>query len=133
LKILVSVVFCFISLVSTIAKAEVGDTTIIDAIGIKPNSSEAVLLLHQMRPWNIESEGLLEKKLDFYQTAIRSGALEKKRPETSGKVFRVIVIYAELPTEDALRLLSKTKASMLESQIILRWGFQKQIPELVAP
>jgi len=133
MKILSSIILCLACFVSTIARAEVGETTVIDAIGTKPNSSEAVLLLHQMRPWNKDVLELFVKKLDFYQTVIRSGALEKQRPDLNGKNFRIVVIYAEQPTEDAAQLLTKTQSSMLEQQIILRWGFQKQIPELVSP
>lgn len=132
MKILAVIIFCLSLLASTMAKAEVGDTTVIDAIGTKPDSSEVVLLLHQMRPWNTESQGLLVKKLDFYQTAIRSGTLEKQRPELSGKTFRIVVIYGAAPTEDAVQLLSSTKSSMSKSQILLRWGSQEQIPEMVA-
>ena len=119
-------------MVATIARAEVGDATVIDAIGTKPGLSEAILLLHQMRPWNTESKGLLVKKLDFYQTAILSGALEKQRPELNGKTFRIVVIYLEPLTEDAVQLLFDTKSSMMERHIALRWGFQKQIAELAA-
>jgi hypothetical protein len=119
-------------LLSTKAIAEVGDTTVIDVIGTKPNSSEAVLLLHQMRQWNLESRNLLEKKLEFYETVIRTGALAKQRPDTSGKNFRVVVIYADSPPEDALELLSKTKMRMFENKIILRWGRQQDITKLVS-
>lgn len=70
MKKLISIVLSVMLLLSTNAIAEVGDTTVIDVIGTKPDSSEAVLLLHQMRPWNVESRNLLEKKLEFYETPL---------------------------------------------------------------
>lgn len=132
MKKLISIVLSVMLLLSTNAIAEVGDTTVIDVIGTKPDSSEAVLLLHQMRPWNVESRNLLEKKLEFYETVIRTGALTKQRPDTSGKNFRVVVIYADSPPEDALELLSKTKTRMFENKIVLRWGRQQDIAKLVS-
>jgi hypothetical protein len=121
------------SLVVTVANAEVGDTNVIDVIGTKPNSTEAVLLLHQMRPWNADSYGLLKKKLEFYETVILSGALARKRPDTNGKTFRIVVIYVELPPDDALQLLAQTKGRMFDNQIDLRWGLQQEIVKLVSP
>jgi homospermidine synthase len=115
------------------ANAEVGDTNVIDVIGTKPNSSEAVLLLHQMRPWNADSYELLKKKLEFYETVIVSGALARQRPDTNGKTFRIVVIYAELPPDDALQLLTQTKGRMFDSQVVLRWGLQQELVKLVAP
>jgi hypothetical protein len=129
---LILIVLSAMLLLSIKAIAEVGDTNVIDVIGTKPNSSEAVLLLNQMRPWNVESRNLLAKKLEFYETVIRTGTLAKQRPDTSGKNFRVIVVYADAPPEDALELLSKTKTRMFENQIILRWGRQQDIAKLVS-
>ena len=131
MKKLISILVSATLLLSANAIAEVGDTTVIDLIATKPNSSDAVLLLHQMRTWNDESRNLLEKKLEFYETVIRTGELAKQRPNTSGKNFSIMVIYASAPPEDALYLLSKIQKRMLENQIILRWGSQQDISKLM--
>lgn len=132
MKTLMSIVFHVMLLLSADAIAEVGDTTVIDMIATKPNSPDAVLMLHQMRTWNDESRNFLQNKLAFYETVIRTGALARQQPRVSGKHFTIMVVYASVPPEEILELLSITKARMLENQIVLHWGTQPDIAKLMA-
>ena len=116
--------------VSFPAISEVGETTVIDAIASKPDKSRALLLLHQMRPWNTESVELLRKKLAFYSTAISTKSLVQQRPKLDGKELRVVVLYNEVPTSEAETLLSSSKAEFQAMGASIVWGLNQQLIEL---
>lgn len=112
------------------AISEVGETNVIDAIASKPDKSRALLLLHQMRPWNIESIELLRKKLAFYATAISTKSLIQQRPQLEGKELRVVVLYSDAPTTEAETFLSNSKAEFMAMGASLVWGPRHQLIEL---
>lgn len=112
------------------AISEVGETNVIDAIATKPDKSRALLLLHQMRPWSSDSVELLRKKLAFYATAISSKSLVQQRPELEGKEFRVVVLYAHTPPNEAEALLSNSKTEFQAIGASLVWGPRQQLLEL---
>lgn len=112
------------------AVAEVGESNIIDAIASKPDKSHALLLLHQMRPWNSETVELLRKKLAFYFTAISTKSLVRQRPQLEGKDLRVVVLYDELPTTEGEALLSNSKTQFKSVGAPLVWGLSQQLIEL---
>lgn len=112
------------------AFSEVGETNVIDAIASKPDKSHALLLLHQMRPWNTESVELLRKKLAFYSAVINTKSLVQQRPQLDGKKLRVVVLYDEVPTSEAETLLSSSKAEFQAMGASIVWGLNNQLIEL---
>lgn len=110
--------------------SEVGETNVIDAIATKPGSEKALLLLHQLRPWNPESVELLRKKLAFYSEAIKSKALIEQHPQLRGKQVRVVVLCDAAPSTEAQGLLAASKTDFQSLGASLVWGTQKQLIEL---
>lgn len=116
--------------VSYPAMSEVGETNVIDAIASKPDKSHALLLLHQMRPWDTESVELLRKKLAFYSAAISTKSLVQQRPQLNGKKLRVVVLYDEVPTTEAETLFASSKTEFQAMGASLVWGLGQQLIEL---
>jgi hypothetical protein len=117
-------------LLITLAYAEVGETDVIDAVASKPDSTVAVLLLHQGRKWDAMSEDLLEKKLAFYRLVITSGQLTKQMPALQGKKPRVIVVYKRKPETEFEAKLAEHQAALAKDNIELLWGNQEEVTTL---
>ena len=130
MKILRAVIATIALVASFPAISEVGETDVIDAIASRPDKSRALLLLHQMRPWNAESIELLRKKLGFYSAVISTKSLVQQRPQLKGKELRVVVLYIETPTSEAEALLSSSSTEFQTLGASLVWGGQQQLNEL---
>ncbi|WP_230969572.1 DUF6572 domain-containing protein [Nitrogeniibacter aestuarii] len=117
-------------LVAFPAISEVGETDVIDAIATKPGNHRALLLLHQQRPWSTTSVELLRKKLAFYSAAISTKSLVKQHSQLNEKELRVVVLYSESPTPDAVKLLQTAKTEFQSFGASLVWGTRQQLGEL---
>ncbi|MFZ6751325.1 DUF6572 domain-containing protein [Undibacterium sp. Ren11W] len=130
MKIILILAACLFSLLTLSAHAEVGQTNVIDAIATKPDQQEALLLLHQSRPWNEESIELLNKKIAFYALAISSESLVKQKPELQGKKMKIIVIYTKAPPSIVEDRLNELKSIFYKEHVVFVWGEQKDLATL---
>lgn len=130
MKILPILLLCLSFISAPAVHAEVGQTNIIDAIATKPGLDEAILLLHQARPWNEESIELFNKKVAFYALALSSGSLIKQKPELQGKPMRIIVLYSETPPLVVADRLKELKDTFSKTNVSFIWGEQKDIAVL---
>lgn len=130
MKLYRSLVFCAALFACFSTHAEVGDTDVIDIVASKPELKRVSLVLFQARPWDDESSGLFDKKVQFYSFAISSKALVQQDPSLKDKPFRIIVIYQEAPPATIAGHLDELKASFAKNDVDFVWGGQDDLLDL---
>lgn len=89
------------------------DSTVIDGMGLDPNTDMVVLLISDHLDWADERHlTLFERKIGAYLEFIRSGQLTAQMPAATGKAI-LIGLYCQFePSTQALRFLDAAKVQL---------------------
>lgn len=101
----------------------VNEPSIVDAIGIDPQTANVMLAISDHLPWtDPEHFSTLERKLAAYVDFVESGQLLESYPEAIGRAVGIQVIHQHEPTLEALSFLVAAREGLRERGIGLVFG-----------